>query len=486
MKVRVRFAPSPTGYLHVGGGRTALYNWLYAKHFNGDFILRIEDTDQARSTKEFEAAQIADFKWLGLNWQEGPDVGGPHGPYRQSERLSIYAEHAKMLLDAGKAYYCFCTDAELEEKKQIALKQGRAPHYDGKCRHLPQTDVKLKLESGAAGSIRFWIKNPKHYTLEDLIRHRVEFPENMVGDFVIIRTGGMPVYNFCCVIDDHLMKITHVLRAEEHLSNTVRQMMLYEAFGWEIPKFGHMSVMLGPDKQKLSKRHGATSVTDFKNRGYVPEALNNFVALCGWSSPDNKEVMTIDEMIKNFGTERMNPAPAVFDEKKLKWMNSVYLRAMDHKELWKRLDPFLKADGQDYSSHTEEWKSLTLGAFKSSFETLVEAVEIYRNLSMKFFAVADDAKEILKWEKTKLVVNTWLDLLNRIKSEYLSEADFQAAQTQVQTLAQVKGKELFQPMRVAVIGKPHGTELKLLVPLLSRKELIERAEKIKKEISNVS
>jgi nondiscriminating glutamyl-tRNA synthetase len=477
-KIRVRFAPSPTGYLHVGGARSILFNWLYAKNQNGLFILRIEDTDTARSTREFEDMQKQDILWLGLNWDEGPDGGGKFGPYRQSERQGIYQEYAQKLIAEHQAYYCFCSNEELEAKKQVAMKLGKPPQYDGKCRHLPLEDVKLKLASGEKGAVRFWIKSPKNYVLEDLIRGRVEFQEGMVGDFVLLRSDGMPVYNFCCVIDDHLMEISHVLRAEEHLSNTVRQMMIFEALGWKVPRFGHMSVVLGPDKQKLSKRHGATSINEYRLGGYLKEAINNYIALLGWSSPDGREIVPMPEMIKLFALDRIHSSPAVFDVVKLKWMNSVYLRAMDHQELWKELLPFLKSDGQTFDHVDEAWVNRAVGALKTSFETFVEAIPYFRLLTDSRFVMTDEGMVVGKWPTTKPVIEKWIALLKNLKSDYLTDAEFSEIQKQVQAECSVKGKEFFQALRVAILGMPHGTELKLLIPLLLRKSLIFRAEKV--------
>jgi nondiscriminating glutamyl-tRNA synthetase len=476
-KVRVRFAPSPTGYLHIGGARSVLFNYLYAKNQGGTFVLRVEDTDTVRSTREFEEMQKQDLRFLGLLWDEGPDGAGAYGPYRQSERQPIYQEHAKKLLDSRQAYYCFCTDEELEAKKALAMKLGRPPQYDGKCRHIPLDESKARLAAGEKGAVRFWIKSPKKYVLHDLIRGDVEFQENMVGDFIILRAGGMPVYNFCVVIDDHLMNITHVLRAEEHLSNTVRQLMLFEVFGWEIPKFGHMSVVLGSDKQKLSKRAGATSVNDFRLNGYLPSAINNYNALLGWSSPDHREVLTMDEMIKLFSLDRVNSSPAVFDDVKLKWMNSVHLRALDHQDLWKLLLPLLTADGQHFENPDPKWIDHAVGTLKTSFETLNEGVVAFRPLSDKAFVVEDDGKEALQWPTSKKVVEAWIGALKDNPSDLITDAQFAEMQKQIQSQCGVKGKEFFQALRVAIVGKPHGTELKQLVPLLSRQSLLGRAEK---------
>ncbi|MEQ1875756.1 MAG: glutamate--tRNA ligase [Bdellovibrionia bacterium] len=472
--VRVRFAPSPTGYLHVGGARTALYNWLYAKATGGTFVLRIEDTDQARSTEKALQEQISDLKWLGLNWDEGPEVGGPYGPYKQSQRLSIYREYADKLLTSGKAYYCFCTDAELEAKKEAAMKAGTQPHYDGKCRSVTLDQAKARLANGEKGAARFHIKNKKDYVLPDLIRGDVNFPSDMVGDFVILRSDGMPVYNFCVVIDDALMKITHVLRAEEHLSNTVRQLMLYEAYGFTPPWFGHLSLILDTDRKKLSKRMGATSVHDFNKRGFLPEAMINFLVLLGWSSPKGQEVMSLKELIEQFGLDRFNPAGAIFDDKKLLWMNSVHLRALPNEELWKRLEPLLKEAGFTFA-YDREWIDRALDAYKPQIETLEQAVPLFKLLSDKDFSLTPEGAELAK--VSRAVIESWIGELQSKPASYLTEDEFNQMQDQVKIKCNVNGKNLFQPIRVAVVGQPQGVEVKKLVPLLKRESLIFRAQK---------
>lgn len=480
--VRTRFAPSPTGYLHVGGARTALYNFLYAKKTKGTFILRIEDTDQERSTEEALKMQISDLKWLGLEWDEGPgkdDLSreiGAYGPYRQSARQHIYKKYADKLIDEGKAFYCFCTDEILEGKKQAAIALGKPPHYDGTCRNLGVTLAKERLAKGEKACVRFNVGQPRDYVLKDIIRGNVTFPSSMVGDFVILRSDGMPVYNFCCVIDDALMEITHVLRAEEHLSNTLRQMMLYEAIKYPLPEFGHLSIMLGPDKQKLSKRHGATSCNEYKNMGFLPEALKNFIALGGWSSPDGKEIMSQDEMIEKFSLDRFIPSASVFDEVKLRFFNATYIRALPHNELWQRLQPFFHGAGLNFSGD-EAWKNQALTLLKTSMETLKDGVELFRLLVDESFEMTADGLETMKLEGAKGVVEKWKNLVAAFPSDFLSESDFVAIQDQVKTECNVKGKFLFMPIRVAVIGKPHGAELKHLVPLLAKSSLVARANK---------
>ncbi|MBK9039801.1 MAG: glutamate--tRNA ligase [Bdellovibrionales bacterium] len=481
--LRVRFAPSPTGYLHVGGARTALYCYLIAKNRGGTFVLRVEDTDEARSTDESMQMQLADLEWLGLNWNEGPHPKtfqdmGPHGPYRQSQRKYIYQQYAIQLLESGHAYYCFMTDAEMEAKKSLLHPEGQNVQFNSPYRDMSALEAKRRVEQGEPATIRF--KTPlqkKNYVLKDLIRGEVVFPSDMVGDFVLVRSSGMPVYNFCCVVDDALMNITHVLRAEEHLSNTLRQMMIYEGLGIALPEFGHLSIILGPDKQKLSKRHGATSCNEYRLSGFLPEALNNFIALLGWSSPKGQEIMSMKEMIEQISLDRFNPSPAVFDEVKLRWVNATHLRALSHKELWGRLKPFLDEAGLQFSEDPD-WQDRALSLMKSYMETLKDGIELFRPLSRGDFQVLPEAKETMEWESTPAVIAKWRELLIGFRAEYLSESDFLAVQEQVKSDCGAKGKFLFMPIRVAVLGKPHGAELKILVPLLEKSLLIERAEKV--------
>jgi nondiscriminating glutamyl-tRNA synthetase len=485
-EVRVRFAPSPTGYLHVGGARTALFNYLFARNHGGKFILRIEDTDQARSTEESLKIIVQDLKWLGLDWDEGPDAvtlqdQGSYGPYYQSRRLDIYADYAQRLLEEGKAYYCFLTDEEIEVQREQAMKAGRPPQVQSPYEEWPLEKALAHMkESGAKGVVRFKTRHlRKDYVFHDLIRGEVKVPSDMGGDFVLLRSDGRPVYNFCCVVDDALMKISHVLRAEEHLPNTLRQLMIYEACGWKPPEFGHMSLILNEERQKLSKRHGAVSCGEFKELGYLPEALNNFLSLLGWSSPEGKEILSMEELQAQFSIDRLNPAGAVFDVKKFRWMNSVYLRALPEKELWVRVLPFLERAGLVLPKDPE-WQERALKVFKTSMEVLMDAVELFRPISDAHFSVAEEAKEALGWETSKAVLQVWVEKLEARSEEFMSESDFLALQDEVKNQTGAKGKNLFMPLRVAVIGKPHGAELKILVPLLGRDSLIRRAQTVLK------
>ncbi len=483
-KIRVRFAPSPTGYLHVGGARTAFYNYLFAKNQGGDFILRIEDTDQARSTEESLKMVVHDLKWLGLNWDEGPDAitlkdVGAFGPYKQSQRLDLYQAVAQELLNQGLAYYCFLTDEEIEAQKKASEAAGTMAHLVSPYENWPLEKSKAELRNGKTAVVRFKTRElKKDYTFTDLVRGQVTFPSDMVGDFVLLRSDGMPVYNFCCAVDDHLMQISHVLRAEEHLSNTLRQLMIFEAMKWSTPQFGHLSVVLDEDKQKMSKRKGATSCFQFMEEGYLPEALLNFIALLGWSHPEEKEIITIDEMIKTFSTSRLNASGAVFDGVKLKWMNAQYLRALPDDQLWALVKPFLLKANLNLPFGNQQWAYQSIRTFKTHMETLSDAVGLYGLLDDSQFQIQSESSEVLSWEPTKPVLMKWKELLQAHDSETFLESDFLRIENDVKTSLNVKGKNLFQPIRVAVIGKPQGTELKILVPLMSRSSLIDRVEKV--------
>lgn len=483
-QVRVRFAPSPTGYLHVGGARTALYNYLFAKKMGGKFILRVEDTDEARSTDDAMRMQLADLKWLKLFWDEGIDSDtlddkGDFGPYRQSQRKHIYKRYADQLLEEGKAYYCFMTDAEIEAQREELVKAGKTPHVESPYRNMSLEEAEKKIAGGGSAVIRFKVGEKKDYHLKDIVRGDVTFPSDMVGDFVLIRSNGMPVYNFCCVIDDALMNISHVFRAEEHLSNSLRQLMIYEALEFTPPEFGHLSIILGADKQKLSKRHGATSCNDFRLRGFLPEALLNFIALLGWSDAQGREVMTMEELIQAFDPSRLHQSSAVFDEQKLVWMNATHLRALSHEDLWSRLRVLLDQEGLKFSGD-EEWVDRALELFKTSMETLNDGIELFRPLSETKLKIDESSKEVLSWETTPKVIELWRSLLREQSEKYITEEDFTNIQNKVKDTLGVKGKHLFMPIRVAVIGKPQGAELKELVPLLKREVLIERAGEVLK------
>ena len=348
-KYRVRFAPSPTGDLHVGNARTALFNWLFAKHYEGRFILRIEDTDQERTSRIFERNLLEDLKWLSLYWDEGPEKGGEFGPYHQIERLPLYNTYLKKLIADERVYPCYCTEEELEAERLTLLSMKMMPRYMGKCRNLTDSERKSLETKGRNAAFRFKVK-PGSIEFDDLIRGSMKFEGEAIGDFIIVRSNGIPSYNFAVVIDDHLMEITHVIRGEDHLSNTAIQILLYGALGFTPPSFAHHSLILGRDRSKLSKRHGSVSVREFRKKGILPKALLNYLSLLGGSLGEGKEFASLDEIIDMFSLERAGKSGAIFDESKLKWLNAMYIRDCDVETLIELLSPFLKKAGYDPES----------------------------------------------------------------------------------------------------------------------------------------
>lgn len=486
-KVRVRFAPSPTGYLHVGGARTAYYNYLFALKNEGDFIIRVEDTDEERSTTESLKSMIEDLKWLKITWDEGPinealDEKGDKGPYLQSKRKPIYKEYLEKLLNSGNAYYCFLTEAELDEQRETAKKEGRPFRPLSPYRDWTLDQAKEKMASGETATVRFKNElNKDTYDFHDLVRGDIKLPSSMIGDFVVARSTGVPVYNFVCAVDDALMEITHVFRAEEHLNNTLRQFMIMEALGFEPPEYGHLSIMLGADKQKLSKRHGAASVSEFKEEGYLPEALTNFIALMGWSSPMGEEILTQEEMLKDFSADRFNPSSAVFDKEKLKWMNAQYLRALSADQFWVYMNNFIPK-GWTFPQDSD-WKEKSFEALKTSMETFKDGVPLLEMLKIgETPALGDKADEVLTWESTKSVIQAWVDNVSKHSDEYITADGVDELVNAVKETSGVKGKFLFMPIRVASIGKAQGTEIKDLIPLIPKSELILRAESLLKSL----
>jgi nondiscriminating glutamyl-tRNA synthetase len=436
---RVRFAPSPTGHLHVGGARTAIFNWLFAKHHQGTFIIRVEDTDQARSTRESEQMVLDDLRWLGLAWDEGPDIGGPHAPYRQSERRAQYDAAAAALMKTDLAYRCYCSEEELEAKRQQAEADGRPPHYDLTCWMNGRND-------DAPHAIRFHVPEDEggDVTIDDEIRGQVTWKKESLGDFIIIRSDGFPTYNFCVVVDDHDMEITHVIRAEEHLTNTHRQVLIYRAMGWEVPRFAHVSLILGQDRAKLSKRHGATSVSAYAEEGYLPDAMLNYLTLLGWSSPDGLDVFTRDYAIKNFSLNRVNSAPAVFDPQKFEWLNGQYIHAMSAAELVPHVRPFFDAP----------WLEQGIDVVKTSVHRLTEFEGALR------FVLDYVPPAIERAFAEKLAEDL------RANGAPTDEASYKAMVERLKAATGAKGKALFLPLRLAITGLEHGPELVRAIPLL--------------------
>ncbi len=376
--VRVRFAPSPTGHLHVGNARTALFNWLFARQAGGVMVLRIEDTDLERSEARFESQLLEDLKWMGIDWDEGPDVGGEYAPYRQSDRLDVYREHAERLVSEGKAYLCFCSQEELERDREEKLKNQLPPIYSGKCRTLDPAEAQQRRANGEACAIRLRI--PEHpIRFHDIVHGMVEFASEVVSDPIILRSSGIPVYNYVVVVDDALMKITHVIRGDDHLSNTPKQVALYEALGWQVPEFAHLSTILGADRERLSKRHGATSIANFRDMGVLPEALMNYLALLGWApSGGTREIFSPEELKHEFTLERVTPSPAVFDMEKLYWLNRHYIKQSPPERIEKLAEPFFVRAGllpENPDEATRAWFSKVIALLAPSVDKLEQLPE---------------------------------------------------------------------------------------------------------------
>lgn len=482
MTVRVRFAPSPTGYLHIGGARTAIFNYLYAKAMGGKFILRVEDTDLERSKKEYEQSQIQDLNWLGLDYDEGPGKEGEYGPYRQSERTDIYIKYAQKLIDDGLAYYSFETDEELQQMREEAERLGKPPHYRGKWRNEAYfEEAASRLAAGEKAIIRFKVPL-KSYVLNDEVRGRIVFPENMVGDFVLIRSNGLPVYNFCCVVDDMLMKITHVIRGEDHLSNTVRQLMLYEAFGASIPCFAHASLLIGKDRQKLSKRHGATSVSLYREETYLPNALANYLVMLGWSHPDEKDIFNINELGKVFDLSRLSKSPAIYDTEKLNWVNGQHLRGLDEEVLLKECLAYMP-DEHFFAKQSLEWQKRCLGLFKTQIEFFSELKKrLDEDLLNSSIDWDEKASEVLTWDSTGSICEFFLSKLEGLEGDFLSPDSFNEMMKALRKEKGIKGKPLFMGARLCLTGKTHGPELVDLVPLTPKHILLERIQEVHSRI----
>ncbi len=459
--MRVRFAPSPTGFLHVGNARTALFNYFIARKQNGKFVLRIEDTDAERSRREYEDQLIEDLKWLGISWDEGPDKGGEFGPYRQSERLAIYKENAQKLIDNGKAYYCFCTPEELDEERKKALERKEPPIYSGKCRNIPYDVAKRRVENGEPASIRFKMPDGGIFKYNDIVRGELSFDMSLFGDFIIMRSNGLPSYNFAVVVDDHYMGITHVVRGEDHISNTPKQIQLYRAFGWKEPEFAHLSMVLGPDGSPLSKRHGATSISQFKELGYLQEALLNYLSLLGWAPPEGKEILNLEEIIEYFSIDKVSKSGAIFDYQKLNWVNRKHISLMSCEEIFKRAKGFIKeACGiKDFSEESESWFIKAICSFKPSIVLLKDIPEL---LKVYFeYSLSDDAlKEFYEDEGEKV-----LSLFEMLEGEELTSKDIGKMFKTAKKMG-IKGRKFFHPLRIILTGKSSGIELDKFIDVI--------------------
>lgn len=478
-KMKVRFAPSPTGPFHIGGARSALFNWLLARREGGTFLLRIEDTDLVRSTRESEENIKAALKWLGMDWDEGIDVGGDNGPYRQTERLDIYKEVTDRLIAEGKAYYCYCTEEELEAERQAQLARGETPKYNGHCRHLTEEQRAAYEAEGRKPTVRLRVPLNETVAFDDMVRGHVSFESNGIGDFVIVKSDGIPVYNYAVVIDDHTMEVTHVIRAEEHLSNTPRQIVIYNALGWEVPTFGHISLIMGKDGKKMSKRHGATSVEQYKNLGYLPEAINNFLALMGWAPEGEQELFTTEELIKNFSMDRVAKNPAVFDIDKLNWINFNYMKKLTDEELYTLCLPSLQEAGYASTQPDEAEKARLTMLCVCLKDHISYGAQIKEEAAM-FFTDSisideghrDDIKAVLAEESCPTVLAAFSDKLKAM--DEVTPEQVKAAIKAIMKETKLKGKFVFMPIRVAITGQMHGPDLNYIVPLLGRDTVLAR------------
>ncbi len=481
-KIRVRFAPSPTGPLHIGGARSALFNYLYAKNTGGRFILRIEDTDLERSSRESEENILASLKWLGLEWDEGPDIGGDYGPYRQTERLDIYKKYIERLLAEGKAYYCYCSEEELEFERQECLGRGEVPKYSGKCRNLTPEERKKLEDEGRKPVVRFCVPSNREILIPDKVRGDVVFDSDGIGDFVIVKSDGIPTYNFAVVVDDFTMEITHVIRAEEHLSNTPRQILIYEALGITIPEFAHISLILGSDRSKMSKRHGATSVVQYKEEGYLPEAVVNFLALLGWSPVGEEEVFSLEETAEQFSLARVAKNPAVFDMDKLRWLNGVYIRNCPLPRLAEMALPYMQKGGYISSEPTQDelaWLSLVVTALQEKLTTVGDIIGFMPLFTGDDVVIdGEEQLELLKEDTFLPMITAFCENLSA-----LEDLNPVAVKTLLKGLTKelgLKGKQVYMPLRVALTGQKHGPELDYLISILgketSKKRLSRTAE----------
>jgi glutamyl-tRNA synthetase len=471
--VRVRFAPSPTGFLHVGGARTALYNYLHARATGGVFVLRIEDTDTERSTEASTHAIFDSLRWLGLAWDEGPGVGGEFGPYFQAERRELYADAARRLEDGGHAYPCFCTPAELEQRRAGQLARGEPPRYDGRCRTLSPDERARRRAAGESAALRLSVPPGRELSWEDVVRGRIAFQSDVLDDFVLVRSDGWPTYNFACVVDDIHMRISHVIRGDDHISNTPRQILLYRAFDAEPPVFAHASMILGPDGKRLSKRHGATSVEAFGDLGIVPEGMVNFLALLGWALDGKTEIFTLAELERVFRLDRVGPNPAVFDTQKLEWINAQHLKRLDEAERTRRVCAWLEQRGHDLSGRSDEWRRAFVRALGDRLRTLADAADVGA------FALEDPpAMEPEAW--AELLARPGSDarlaaLAARVES--LDAWTLEALEGATRSLASesgVKAGDVITPARVALTGRKAAPGIFDVMWLLGRDRVASR------------
>lgn len=474
MTVRVRFAPSPTGHLHIGSVRTALFNFLYARRHGGQFILRIEDTDVNRNVEGAELEFLDGFRWLQMLWDEGIEIGGPHQPYRCMERLNMYRSAAEDLLNRGLAYPCFCSDEELAANRDQAEREGRVPRYSGKCYHLSQEQRQEKMDSGEAYSIRFHVNPSEDIVIEDEVRDRVTFQSDDIGDFVIVKSNRIPTYNFQVVIDDHDMDITHVIRAEEHLSNTPRQILVYRAFGWETPKFAHLPIVLDQNRKKLSKRDPSVlPIASYRDRGYIPQAIVNFLSLLGWSPEGEEELFSLDELCASFNLDRVGKAGAVFDVDKLNWMANQYFKSLALETATEMVsEQLVKANQPLPVGADNEWLATLVSLYQEQMVCAADFLDLAKGFFAPSIPYDDDALEMFEDAKARDVVTAYLELC--IDDEDWTPEGSRARFKQIQKDKGIKGRALFMPVRAAVTGQVHGPDLQKTIATLPKEWVVNR------------
>ncbi|AST94021.1 glutamate--tRNA ligase [Sutcliffiella cohnii] len=481
MTVRVRYAPSPTGHLHIGNARTALFNYLFARNQNGKFIIRIEDTDKKRNIEGGEESQLKFLKWLGIDWDESVDMGGEYGPYRQSERNEIYKKLYDELVEKGLAYKCYCTEEELEAEREAQIARGEMPRYSGQHRNLTKEQQDAFVNEGRQPSIRFRVPEGKVYKFNDMVKGEVAFESDGIGDFVIVKKDGTPTYNFAVAVDDHLMQISHILRGDDHISNTPKQMMIYEAFGWDIPQFGHMTLIVNEERKKLSKRDESIIqfIEQYEELGYLPEALFNFIGLLGWSPVGEEEIFSKEEFINIFDPARLSKSPAVFDTQKLTWMNNQYLKKLDLDTVVELSLPHLIKAGrfQENMSDTEkQWAKDLISLYQEQMSFGAEIVELTEMFFKTHIEYNEEASVVLAEDQVPEVLSAFAEELKDV--EDFSAANVKQSIKHVQKATGHKGKKLFMPIRVATTGQTHGPELPQAISLLGKETVLARLEKL--------
>lgn len=475
--VRVRYAPSPTGHLHIGGVRTALFNYFFARHYDGKFILRFEDTDLERNVPGADEEMLRGFRWLGIDWDEGPDVGGAYGPYRCTERLETYQMYLRQLAEAGSAYPCFCSEEELAADRDRQLAEGRIPHYSGRCRNLTLAEQQDKLAAGQTPSWRFAAPKGVQLRFHDLVRGEVEFQSDDIGDFVIVKSNGIPTYHFQVVVDDALMEITHVIRGEEHLSNTPRHLVIFQALNFPAPVFAHLPQVLDQSRKKLSKRDPHVKpVHWYREQGYLPAGLVNFLALLGWSPGGEEELMEVDEIIRLFDLERVNHSGAVFDVDKLQWMSGHYMKKLPLAELLKMVKEQLGRAGQSLPPHGDDtWLGELVALYQEQMSSAHDFLDLARGFFEQDVAWSEEALMMLKEDGASEVVRRYLEL-SAADEAWTAEAS-KARFKQVQQELGIKGRGLFMSVRAAVTGEIHGRDLQQTIALLPKDWVLERLRK---------